>query len=126
MTRSQPGEIIDPPKSVDMGPPFEPQKSKSEYPKAAVGTTKGRSAKVSKTLSHLDFPRVISQARGTPAIKSNEATINPMIKELEIEVSAVLTNAGWLIALWIVGALIKMPMMGGIRIIAKKTTIAEM
>ena len=41
--------------------------AEANSPSAAVGTTKGISAKVSRTLSHLDFPRVISQANGTPA-----------------------------------------------------------
>jgi hypothetical protein len=93
ITRNQPGETRDAPKSDD-NPPLWLQNSKSEYPKAAVGTTKGRSAKVSRTLNHLDFPRVISQANGTPAIKSKAETIKPIKNEFEIELRALLIKDG--------------------------------
>ena len=93
MTNSHPGEIRDPPKNDDIPPP-ELQNSKSEYPKAAVGTTKGRSANVSRTVSHLDFPRAISHANGTPARRSKAATIKPILKELEIAPKAVFISAG--------------------------------
>ena len=59
-----------------------------------MGTTKGISAKVSRTLSHLDLPRVISHAKGTPARKSKAATIKAIIKEFEIAFKAVFINAG--------------------------------
>jgi len=124
ITSNQPGETSGPPKNEDIPPP-ELQNSKSEYPRAAVGTTNGKSAKVSRTLSHLDFPRVISQAKGTPARRSKAATIKPMLNEFEIAPNAVFIKAGWLVMFPIVGALINMPIMGGIRIIAKKTMIAE-
>jgi hypothetical protein len=48
-----------------------------------------------------------------------------MVNEFEIAPNAVFIKAGWLVMLPIVGALIKMPIMGGIRIIAKKIIIAE-
>jgi hypothetical protein len=94
MTRSQPGETSNEPNSADI-PPLEPQNSKSEYPKAAVGTTNGMSAKVSRTLSHLDFPLVINQANGTPAIRSNAETVKAIMKEFLIALRAVFINAGW-------------------------------
>ncbi len=47
---------------------------------------KGMSAKVSRTLSHLDLLRVISQASGMPASRSKAATIKPMMKEFLIAV----------------------------------------
>jgi len=87
---------------------------------------KGMSAKVSKTLSHLDLLRVMSQARGIPAIRSKAATIKPMMNEFLIAVHAVLINAGWLMTFWTVGILIRIPRMGGIRIKAKNTATAEM
>jgi hypothetical protein len=80
---------------------------------------------VSSIVSHLDFPRVISQANGTPARRSKAATIKAILNELEIAPKAVFINAGWLVMLPIVGTFIKMPSMGGMRIIAKKMIIAE-
>jgi len=124
ITKSHPGEISELPKIVDI-PPLELQNNRIEYPKAAVGTTKGISANVSKTLSHLDLPRVINHAKGTPARRSKAATINAIINELEIAPSAELTKTGWLRKLCIAGAFMIMPMMGGIRIMAKKMMIAE-
>jgi superfamily II DNA/RNA helicase len=90
-----------------------------------VGTTKGISAKVSRTLNHLDLPRVINHAKGTPARRSKAATINAITKELEIEIHAEFTSLGWFRKLCIAGALITMPIMGGTRITAKKIMIAE-
>jgi hypothetical protein len=76
-------------------------------------------------LIHLDLLlRVISQARGTPATISNEATIKPTMKEFLMAVSAVFTRAGWLMTFWIVGTFSRIPKIGGIRINAKKTIIA--
>ena len=75
-------------------PPVELQNNKMEYPKAAVGTTKGMSAKVSRTLSHLDLPRVINQAKGTPARRSKAATINAIMNEFWTADNAVFINAG--------------------------------
>jgi hypothetical protein len=49
---------------------------------------------VSRTLNHLDFPRDISQANGTPAIKSRAETIKPIMKEFEIELRASLIRDG--------------------------------
>jgi hypothetical protein len=83
------------------------------------------SAKVSRTLSHLDLPRVISQASGIPASRSNPATTKPMMNEFLIAVHAVFIKVGCLMTFWTVGILIKMPRMGGIRINAKKTATAE-
>jgi len=80
---------------------------------------------VSRTLSHLDFPRVISHAKGTPARRSKAATIKPMLKELEIAPKAVLVKAGWFMTFWMLGIFIKIPIIGGIRINAKKIMIAE-
>ena len=76
-------------------------------------------------LSHLDFPRVISQASGIPAIRSKAATDKAIMKEFLIAVYAVFISAGWLMTFWIVGVLIRMPIMGGIKIIARKTATAE-
>ena len=90
-----------------------------------MGTTKGISAKVSRTLSHLDLPRVINHAKGTPARRSKAATINAIINELEIAPRAEFTRTGWLRKLCIAGAFMRMPIMGGTRIIAKKIMIAE-
>jgi hypothetical protein len=56
---------------------------------------------------------------------SKAATIKPILNELEIAPKAVFIKAGWLVILPIVGAFIRMPSMGGIRIIAKKIIIAE-
>jgi hypothetical protein len=106
-------------------PPLELQNSKSEYPRAAVGTTKGKSAKVSRMGSHRDFPRVISQAKGTPASKSKAATIKPIMNELEIAPEALFSNTGLSKRFCIVPAFVKIPIIGGIRIIAKKIMIAE-
>jgi hypothetical protein len=83
------------------------------------------SAKVSRTLSHLDFPRLISQARGTPAIRSKAATLKAIMKEFLMAVSAVFIRAGWLMTFWMVDVFVKMPIIGGIRIIARKTIIAK-
>lgn len=80
---------------------------------------------MSRTLSHRDFPRVISQAKGTPASKSNADTTKPIMKEFEMAPRAVFNKVVWFKTFWIVGALIKTPMMGGIRIIAMKMMIAE-
>ena len=55
---------------------------------------KGRSAKVSSTLIHLDLLRVISQARGTPATRSKAATIKPIIMEFEIAPKATFISEG--------------------------------
>ena len=125
ITRSQPVEIIGPPKSVEIGPPGKLQKSSSEYPNAAVGTMNGMSAKVSRTLSHLDLPRVISQASGIPASRSKAATTSPTMNEFLMAVHAVFIKAGWLMTFWTVGNLINIPRMGGIRINAKKIATAE-
>lgn len=80
ITRSQPGEISEAPKSV-AAPPGSFQNRRSEYPSAAVGTMKGMSARVSRTFSHLDFPREISHARGSPVIMSNNETRMAIMKE---------------------------------------------
>ena len=76
-------------------------------------------------LSQRDFPREISQANGTPANKSRAATIKPIINEFEIAPKAWFIKAGWLNTLCISGALIRIPIMGGTRIIAKKIMITE-
>ena len=76
---------------------FRPRNSRtatSEYPRAAVGTTKGRSAKVSRMLVHRDLLRVINQAKGTPAKRSNAATIRPITNEFPIATSAALVSSG--------------------------------
>jgi len=67
----------------------------------------------------------MSQASGTPASTSKAATVKPTMKEFRIEVSAVFIKAGWFMTFWIVGAFIRMPRIGGIRIIAKKMMTAE-
>jgi hypothetical protein len=47
------------------------------------------------------------------------------MKEFEMAPRAVFNKVVWFKTFWIVGALIKTPMMGGIRIIAMKMMIAE-
>jgi hypothetical protein len=47
------------------------------------------------------------------------------MKEFEIAPKAVFIKVGWFMTFWIVPAFIKIPMMGGTRIIAKKMMIAE-
>lgn len=86
---------------------------------------KGRSAIVSRMFIHRDLLRVISHARGTPASRSKAATIRPMMIEFEIAPSAVFISAGLFMIAWTFPALISMPMMGGIKIMAKKTMMAE-
>jgi hypothetical protein len=76
-------------------------------------------------LSHLDFPRPISQESGIPAVRSKAATDKAIMKEFLMAVYAVFISADWLMTFWIVDDLIRMPMMGGIRIIAKKTATTE-
>ena len=76
-------------------------------------------------LIHRDLLREMSQASGIPASKSKAATVKPTMKEFLIEVKAVFIKAGWLITFWMVGAFIRMPKMGGTRIITKKTMTAE-
>jgi len=83
------------------------------------------SAKVSRTLSHLDFPRLTSQARGTPAIRSKAATVKAIMKEFLMAVNAVFMRAGWLVTPLMVDVFVRMPIIGGIRIIARKTIIAN-
>ena len=85
----------------------------------------GISAKVSSRLIHLDLLRVISHASGIPAIRSRAETIKPIMNEFRMEVKAVFIKAGWLMTSWIMGAFIRMPRIGGIRIMARKTEIAE-
>ena len=48
-----------------------------------------------------------------------------MLKELEIAPKAVLVKAGWFMTFWMLGIFIKIPIIGGIRINAKKIMIAE-
>jgi hypothetical protein len=48
-----------------------------------------------------------------------------MMKEFLIDMSAVFIRAGWFRMFSIVGVLIRIPSMGGIRIMARKTAIAE-
>jgi hypothetical protein len=67
----------------------------------------------------------MSQASGTPASTSKAATVKPTMKEFRIEVNAVFIRAGWFMTFWMVGAFIRMPRIGGIRIIAKKMMTAE-
>jgi hypothetical protein len=83
------------------------------------------SANVSRTLSHLDLPRVINHAKGTPARRSKAATIKAMMKELETATNAKFVNAGSLRTFCTVPAFRRIPIIGGIRIIAKKRMIAE-
>jgi hypothetical protein len=124
MTKSQPGETSDEPNMPDK-PPLELQNSKIEYPNAAVGTTNGISAKVSRMLIHLDLLRVINHAKGTPASRSKAATIKPIINEFAIAPRAVFTRSGWLRTLCTDGAFMRIPIIGGTRIIAKKMMMAE-
>ena len=83
------------------------------------------SANVSRMLSHFDLPREIIQANGNPAIRSSAATIKPIVKEFDIAFHAVFINWGCSKMLWIVPAFIRMPIMGGTRMTAKKMMIAE-
>ena len=85
----------------------------------------GMSAKVSSRFIHLDLLRVMSQASGIPAIKSKAETIKPIMKEFLMEVKAVFIKAGWLITSRIVGSFIRIPRIGGIRIMARKMATAE-
>jgi hypothetical protein len=124
MTSSQPGETKVLPNKSEI-PPLELQNSKSEYPKAAVGTTKGKSASVSRTVNHLDLPRAINQANGTPASKSSAETIKPMMKELAMAPKAASIRAGSLKMFWMLPVLVNMPIIGGTKIIPIKTAIAE-
>ncbi len=87
---------------------------------------KGISAKVSRTLSHLDLPRVIIHANGIPATKSNAETTSAIIKEFNMAPSAKFISSGWSKMFWIEPTFVTIPIMGGIRIIAKKITTAEM
>jgi len=121
--RSQPGETSGPANS-DETPcgPF--QKRSSEYPSAAVGTMNGMSDSVSSTFSHLDSPRLINQAMGTPVIKSRAETSRAIMKEFAIAVSICETSAGSLRTCGIVLHLIIIPRIGGIKISARNITTA--
>ena len=86
---------------------------------------KGTSARVSRTLSHLDLPRVMYHAKGTPAMRSKAETIRAIMKEFEIAAKASPIKAGWSKTFWIVSNLMNMPTMGGIKIKLKNTMTAD-
>lgn len=86
---------------------------------------KGISANVSRTLSHRDFPRVITHASGKPASRSRAETIRAIINELNIAPKARLTSSGWSRMFWMVLNFVKIPITGGIRIRAKNMMTAE-
>src|SRR3990170_5653197 len=85
----------------------------------------GISANVSRTLSHLDFWRAMSQAIGIPATRSRAETNKAMAKELPIALSALLMRSGWTKTCCIAPHFITTPNIGGSRISTKKTMTAE-
>ncbi len=85
----------------------------------------GISANVSRTLSHLDFPRVMSQAMGIPARRSNAETTSATTNEADIALKALPISSGWSRTVWMAPHLIAIPKTGGRRISTKKTTNAE-
>ncbi len=87
---------------------------------------KGKSANVSRTLSHLDFPRVMSHAIGIPARTSSAETSSAIVKEFAIAVSARPMSTGWSRTCPIVSHFIAMPSMGGIKISTRKSITAVM
>ena len=87
---------------------------------------KGMSAKVSRMFSHLDFPRVISHAIGTPAITSKAETAKAMMKEFVMATNARSMSDGWSKICDMVSIFVKIPSMGGSRINARKMIIAAM
>jgi len=82
------------------------------------------SAKVSRMFSHLDFPRVMIHAKGTPAITSNAETRRAIMKEFVTAMSARFMSEGWLKTCWRVSLFVKIPMIGGSRIKLRKIMIA--
>jgi hypothetical protein len=60
-----------------------------------------------------------------PATRSNAETIRPIVNEFEIETMAVFIKSGWSKTFWIVPTFVIIPIIGGIRIIARKMIIAE-
>lgn len=84
----------------------------------------GMSDKASRMFSHLDFPRVISHAIGTPAIMSNADTSKAIMNEFVIAISARSMSTGWLKICCMALNLVKIPIMGGSRIRARKIIIA--
>jgi hypothetical protein len=80
----------------------------------------GRSANVSITLSHLDFPLATNQAKGKPATKSRKETRKAIANEAYMADDALDIRLGfWKISLIVLHLRI-MPKMGGTRIIPKK------
>ena len=74
---------------------------------------------------HRDLLRTISHAKGTPATKSKAATSKPIVKEFAMAPRAVFIKSGWLSTVPTEGVFMRIPIMGGIKITAKKITIAE-
>ena len=89
-----------------------------------MGTINGMSAKVSRMLSHLDFPRVISHANGTPATTSNKETTRAIMNEFVTAISERFMSEGWSKTVCIMSNFVKIPMIGGSRIRARKIIIA--
>ena len=87
---------------------------------------KGMSESVSSTFSHFDFPRVIIQAMGIPAIISMNETRKATAKDAAIAFEAAEMSSGWFNTSCIEPHFITMPKIGGSRINAKNTIIESM
>jgi hypothetical protein len=74
--------------------------------------------------SHLDFPRVMSHANGTPATTSNKETSKAIMKEFVTAMRERFMSDGWLKTVCMVSNLVKIPMIGGSKIKARKIMIA--